>query len=352
MPTPTSTALSVTPTTGVAFQDYTFVVNVTPAIDGVAGLSGFPSGSHNVTIIGGTGQLVDDTLFPRTYFFQAVFTPTDPSFEVSESLEIEVVVNLANVTGTDNIGTPTVGVPLDITLQLTPVPPTVSNAEIDGSVDFFVDGNLEGSSGVLNNQAFFNYTFTTGGNHIVSYMYTDGQVNYNNTTITETVTANPIPSNLVLVATPEPSQAGQSVTFTATITTSGTAPVTGTVVFTIEGVMTSVAVTPTTPGNGRAVTHHTFAVDGSYNVLATYGGNATYIASQFDITHVVGLIPTSLALSSSVNPSVIVETVVFTATLTPSVAGTPTGTISFFDGATNIGTVAVVNGGPYCRPVL
>ena len=50
------------------------------------------------------------------------------------------------------------------------------------------------------------------------------------------------------------------------------------------------------------------------------------------------LIPTKTALTSSQNPSSLGQAVTFTATVTPLAwGGTPTGTVSFYDGTTNIG---------------
>ena len=53
--------------------------------------------------------------------------------------------------------------------------------------------------------------------------------------------------------------------------------------------------------------------------------------------------PTSTTLTSSLNPSVFGQTVTFTAQVT-SKAGTPTGTVEFFDGSTMLGTAALANG--------
>ena len=47
---------------------------------------------------------------------------------------------------------------------------------------------------------------------------------------------------------------------------------------------------------------------------------------------------TTTKLVSSKNPATFTQTVTFTATVTPQGTGTPTGTVSFFDGASNIGS--------------
>jgi hypothetical protein len=55
-------------------------------------------------------------------------------------------------------------------------------------------------------------------------------------------------------------------------------------------------------------------------------------------------IATSVAVSSSANPSGVNQPVTFTASVTTSGAGQPTGTVTFLDGATVLGTAAVQNG--------
>ena len=53
---------------------------------------------------------------------------------------------------------------------------------------------------------------------------------------------------------------------------------------------------------------------------------------------------TTTAVTSSVNPSVVFQSVVLTATITPQFGGPPTGTVRFMNGTTVIGQSAVING--------
>jgi MYXO-CTERM domain-containing protein len=82
--------------------------------------------------------------------------------------------------------------------------------------------------------------------------------------------------------------------------------------------------------------------DGPADVVVTNTDATTdTLASGFTFVPPSG---TTVALVSSVNPSVFGQPVTFTATLT-SGAGTPDGNVNFFDGATNIGAnVALVGG--------
>jgi len=62
---------------------------------------------------------------------------------------------------------------------------------------------------------------------------------------------------------------------------------------------------------------------------------------------------TATALVSSVNPSSFSQSVTFTATVTPQGSGTPTGTITFAEGSTTLGTVPLTSGiAPFSSSLL
>ena len=91
-----------------------------------------------------------------------------------------------------------------------------------------------------------------------------------------------------------------------------------------------VATAPTFTANGTA---------GSYNVLASIGTGLP--TATFALTN--SKAATTTAVTSSTNPSNLNQTVTFTATVI-STAGTPTGTVQFKDGGTNLGSPQTLNG--------
>ena len=91
-----------------------------------------------------------------------------------------------------------------------------------------------------------------------------------------------------------------------------------------------VATAPTFTANGTA---------GSYNLIASLGTGVP--AASFALTNTPAA--TTTTVSSSVNPSNLNQSVTFTATVS-SVAGTPTGTVQFKDGGTNLGGPQMLNG--------
>ena len=136
-----------------------------------------------------------------------------------------------------------------------------------------------------------------------------------------------------------PSTFGQSVTLTATVT-SGTGTPAGTVTFKDGGtVLGSSALS-----SGQATLSTSTLATGGHSITATYNGDSTHASStSAALSQTVNPAGTSTALGSSANPSIWGQNVTFTATVT-SGTGTPTGTVTFKDGATVLGSSALSSG--------
>src|SRR5262249_50061641 len=86
---------------------------------------------------------------------------------------------------------------------------------------------------------------------------------------------------------------------------------------------------------------------GSHSLTAVYNGSASFAASTSAVrTHVVNQGNTTTSLTSNPNPSTVGQTVSLSSTVSPiaPASGIPTGSITFRDGATTLGVVALVNG--------
>jgi hypothetical protein len=84
---------------------------------------------------------------------------------------------------------------------------------------------------------------------------------------------------------------------------------------------------------------------GSHSITASYAGDRNFAGStSAALTQSVTQSGSSTALSSNANPSSYGQAVTFTATVAPAYSGTPTGTVSFFDGSTSLGN-ATLSGG-------
>lgn len=143
---------------------------------------------------------------------------------------------------------------------------------------------------------------------------------------------------------PSPSTFGQSVTFTASVTTTapGADPVTGNVEFRDGATLLETAAL-----SGGAATFTTNALlhdtGTAHAISASFVANTNYEGStDTAIDHVVNKATPVLALESNPNPSLFGENVLITATLTGGLA--PGGTVTFFDGITLMGSNPVVAG--------
>src|SRR5439155_7590842 len=138
---------------------------------------------------------------------------------------------------------------------------------------------------------------------------------------------------------------GQSVTFTAGVTAaSGSITPTGTVTFK-DGVTT--LGTGTLDGSGQATFTTSSLTVPSHSITAVYGGDSNYNTSTSTaLSQTVNKANTTTAVTSSPNPSVFGQSVTFTATVSAVApgAGSPTGTVTFKDGATTLGTGTLSGG--------
>ncbi|MGW3266600.1 Ig-like domain-containing protein, partial [Streptomyces sp. NPDC001056] len=86
---------------------------------------------------------------------------------------------------------------------------------------------------------------------------------------------------------------------------------------------------------------------GTHSLIAVYSGSTNFGSSASPIdTQTVTKASTTTTLTSTPNPSTVGQAVTLTATVAavPPGTGTPTGTVSFFDGATLLGTSTLVGG--------
>lgn len=219
----------------------------------------------------------------------------------------------------------------------------------DGSLNLvylvFTDGSQR-SVQRSNPPNFSTTTLTAAGNEssIIAYIYNNGAGGASNWI---TVTCTPGPANASLTeiqTTPNPSIAGQSVSFTTTVTgTASNGTPNGTVNIDFGDGNSSTV----TLSGGTATTNHTYATAGSKSVTANYSGDSTnYVASSGSLTQTVNKATSSPGLNISPSPAVVGQASTFSVTVSgASGVPTPTGTatINFGDGSSN--TVLTLSSG-------
>lgn len=150
---------------------------------------------------------------------------------------------------------------------------------------------------------------------------------------------------------------GQSVTFSASVAPSAAV---GTIAYyngsTLIGCVGTNSYVPSpnpencTSSSSAATTFTTSQLPTGTDTITAYfytaGGNYASSANAPTVTWTVNQASTTTTLSSSANPVLQGATVTFTATVAPVApgAGTPTGTVTFYDGATEIGTGSLSGG--------
>ena len=150
--------------------------------------------------------------------------------------------------------------------------------------------------------------------------------------------SNPSSTTTTLSSGLTPSVYGQTVTFTATVT-SGSGTPTGSVKFYQSGTCashgTQIGSTQTLDVSGQAsVSTSSLAASGTaYSILACYLGNGSYSASSGTASQTVNKATSSALLSTTLGDDAGGATYSFAVTVSPQYAGTPTGTVTFTDSA-------------------
>jgi subtilisin-like proprotein convertase family protein len=219
-----------------------------------------------------------------------------------------------------------------------------SAATPTGGLSFVVDGVVVSTVALdTSGQAqivLSNLGVSTTGHTIKAVYYGDDTYAASSSSINQVV--NKAATQTVLSDDFNASQLNEPVNFTATVTSDIGTP-TGTVTFSIDGAMTTVNLT----GGVAHLSTSTLTV-GNHNIVATYNGSGTMLTSSGKLTQVVkkaGTTADTLTVGSSEAPSVIGDTISFTATVSGG-AQTPSGAVTFLiDGATTGTTVALDDGG-------
>jgi len=223
-----------------------------------------------------------------------------------------------------------------------------------GTVQFQVDGNNIGSPVTLTslrvnrfmwiNWATISDASIPAGSHTVTAHYS-GDANYssNTGTLEGGQTVNQLQSNTKVTSSENPSYYGDSVTFTATVTSSDGAPTGGTVLFAVDGVVFS----PVPLSGGIVTIQDTSLSAGHHTVTAGYSGDTNHQGSSGTLSggQTVNKQQTDTRVSSSENPSYYGDSVTFRADVSDRADTIAGGTVQFkIDGKTFGGPVTLSGG--------
>jgi len=301
-----------------ANQTYTILDNTgSSAITGT--FAGLAEGSNivvsgvsfRVSYVGGTNK--DSVVLTELASSSTTVSATPTSAVYGQAVSLQ-----ATVTGTSGGATPT------------------------GTVEFLNGTTSLGTQTLSSGVATLAVTSLPVATNSITAVY-QGDTNYGSSTSTPAVTVTVAKASTTSTVTFSPSTPvfGQSVTLTATIAavSPGVGTPTGTVTFFNNG--TTSLGTGTLNSSGVATLADSTLPVAANSITATYGGDTNFSTiTSTAVTVTVAKASTTATVTSSVSSPTPFEAVTLTATIaavSPG-AGTPTGTVTFFDGTTSLGT--------------
>jgi large repetitive protein len=284
----------------------------------------------------------------------------DGNFSGSTSPNFTQTVNVGATTTTVTSSdlTANIGQSITYTATVTPTSPAAGNPT--GNVEFFDGGTaitgctakaLTGT-GTDTATCTVDYTSTTPPSHSITAEYLGNAGTYSastSTAITEVVGA--AGTTTAVTSSDTTAITGETITYTATVSVTapgtGTPPATDTVTFK-DGATTITCGAGSVAFNGTTATCtavYTSTTPASHSITAVFNGDANYSASTSTaITESVSAAPTTTVVTSGSNPSVVGQTVTYTATVSVNApgSGTPpaTDTVTFKDNGTTIACAA------------
>jgi len=317
---------SGTPTGTVTFMDGATVLGTAALSSGVAKLTttALPAGSNSLTAV---------------YGGDADFTTS-----TSAALSQTVTQSATKTTLTQSSATITYGQSVTFTATAAAVSPGAGTPT--GTVTFKSGTTVLGTAALSGGVAKLTSTTVPAGSDSITAVYS-GDTNFTTSTsaaVTETVNKSATTTKLAK-STTAAITFGQSVTLTATLAavSPGAGTPTGTVTFMDNGSSIGTAAL----SGGIATLTTTTIPAGSNSITAVYAGDANFTTSTSSaLTQTVHQSATTTALTQNTAAAKFGQSVTFTATMaavSPG-AGTPTGTVTFKDGSTVLGTGTLTNG--------
>ncbi|MGH2718877.1 MAG: beta strand repeat-containing protein, partial [Actinomycetota bacterium] len=273
--------------------------------------------------------------------------------------DINVKANSTTSVPTNSPSTSVFGQPVTLGATLSSASgatsPTVPQG---GTVQFKVDGaNVGSPAAVSSGSASLVDSSMAVGTHAVTAVYS-GDADFNTSTSASGASqiVNKADTAAVVSSSLNPSFAGQSVTFSVTLTAvspgAGTPGGTGSVQFEDNGDPLGLAQTPV--GGVASISTSSLSVS-THNVTAVYAGDGNFNGTTGTLAvpgQVVKPAPTSVNVTPSFDPSVFGQPVTFTATVNAVLAGTPAGFVQFGLNGVNLGTGETLVSGQAVTPVL
>jgi len=328
----TITSIETSATPADPGQSVTFTATVTSSGGIPTGDVTFFAGATNIgggTLNSGVATLTTSALTAGPHSITAIFGTT-PTFTTSTSPPLDQVIrSITSTILTSNINPANPGESITLTA-------TVTGGNSGDTVTFF-DGATNIGSGTLNSGiATLTTSALTAGPHFITATYGATPTTAASTSppldqVIRSATSTNLTSNI------NPANLGDSITLTAILT--GGNP--GDTVTFFDG---AANIGSGSLSSGVATLSTSALTAGPHSITATYGATPTFAASTSSPLAQVIRSATTTALTSDANPANLGDSVTFTATVS-SGSGTPAGDVTFFDGASPLGTATLDGSG-------
>ena len=350
-PAATSAAVSGLPNPSMFGQSVTIFVNVSTIAPGL----GVPTGQAtlfdgstnlgNLNLTSGQGSLTIPALSAGTHIFSAVYGGDGTHQGAASSAFIQFVSQATTTLGLNSTVNPSVTGQVTTFIASLSVSAPGAGVAV-GSVVFYDGGSPIGAAPLnVGGNATLTASNLGVGSHSITAVFA-GNASFTGATsppISQTVNA---ATTTTLAASNSPTVYGQSVALWATVSAAapGMGAPTGSVTF-FEG--SAPLGTVNLNGSGTASLTLPLLAVGGHSITAVYAGISAFSGSTSSLaTHTVNKAGTAAALSSTVLAPVAGQSVtfIFTAPAAAPGAGQPTGSVTFTDGSTPLGTVPMSAG--------
>jgi hypothetical protein len=356
---PAGTSIAVTSSPGPSFfgQTTTFTAVVSPT----APAGGIPTGSMSFTegsttlvssvlLAGGVATFSTTALAVGSHTITASYSG-DGNFQTSmgddSSAPQQVNVASSTVAVASSPNPSLHGQAVVFTATVSAAPPGAGTPT--GTVTFNEGSTVLAAGAPLSGgQATITLSTLTSGSHTITAVY-GGDGNFIGSTGDDSAVPQVVQAstNTTLSSSPNSAVFGQPVTFTATVTASGSGTPNGAVTFQ-EGTAT-LAASIVLDAGGRATFSTSSLAVGAHSVTATFSGSGNWLASAGDDSaspQVVTQAASAVTLAPSIGPSTYGQAVTFTATVVAGApgSGTPTGTLSFTEGNATLASGVTIAG--------
>jgi large repetitive protein len=351
---PTTTVVTATANPTVFGQSVTFTATVTASAPGSGTSAGNVAFKNGAATIGGCGSVAlsagvatctTTALSVGVHSITGVYNG-NASYRTSTSAVLIETVNLGSTTAVSasSVNPSVSGQSVTYTATVKVVAPAAGVPT--GRVNFEDGGvSIAGCSSIAlaaAGTAACSITYAVAGTHTITAIYSGDSSFATSTSPSLTQTVNAASTSTSVASSVNPSVAGQSVTITATVSAiaPGSGTRTGAVNFQDGGLTITGCAAQAVSAVGTATCSTSFATVGAHPLTAIYSGDANFTGSTSpSLTENVNQGATSTLVSSSVDPSVPGQIVVYTVLVVPTApaSGTPTSTATFMDSGSPIG---------------